>query len=90
MRALQLAFFVALAATPALAQTAAPSAGSGGGGGVADSVSRPREPVGKTPPGTSATPAVRDAAGTAVIGKTTASGTGAPGATDGKDSGVTK
>lgn len=66
----------------------APAAGSGGGGPVGPSISGPREPTGAVPPGTPQAPQARDAAGTAVIGKTATSGDGAPGQTDGKESGV--
>lgn len=96
---------VALAATcciaAAHAQTtpAAPPAGSGGGGPVGESVSEPRAPQGTPPPGTPAATGVdgqaaRNAAGTAIIGRTATPGAGSsdgnalPGATDGADSGV--
>ncbi len=94
---------VALLATaiPALAHAqapAAPPAGSGGGGPVGKSVAEPRAPQGTPPPGTPAATGVegqaaRNAAGDAVIGRTTTEGAqpgdnAMPGATDGADSGV--
>lgn len=90
MRAIALAAAtLLLPVLPALAQgqQAAPPAGSGGGGGVGPSVSEPRQPTGATPPGTPTAQGTRDAAGTAVIGRTTTQGP-APGQTDGRESGV--
>lgn len=91
MRAITLAAAaLLLPAVPALAQgqPAAPSAGSGGGGDVGPSVSQPRAPTGATPPGTANAQATRDAAGQAVIGKTSADNPAVPGQTDGKEAGV--
>ena len=76
-----------LLTTPALAQ--APAAGSGAGGPVGASTPGANPPQGSTPPG-AATGPVRDAIGTAVIGKTETPPSLVPGNTGGKGSGVQK
>lgn len=93
MRALVIAGLMLAGAAQAQTPPAAPPGGSGGGGPVGPSVSAPNEPTGRTPPGTPAANTAagreaRDAAGTAVIGKTTTEGAAQAGATDGADAGV--
>ena len=82
-----------LGVSPAIAQTAAPAAGSSGAGPVGPSVTQPNTALGQTPPGTPSGQTVperisRDAVGQSVIGHTATPPSSVPGNTGGVQSGT--